>query len=104
MKKIINLKRYDTDTAEEIAVWWNGCLRSDFNYCKETLYRTKSQSWFLHGEGGALSCYAESWEGGRSSTSGSAITPMSEAEAAAWLAQHDSSQFDQHFAHLATDA
>jgi hypothetical protein len=60
MKSIIDRKRYDTTTAEEIADWWNGCSNSDFHHCNETLYRTKNGAWFLHGIGGPLSPYAES--------------------------------------------
>jgi hypothetical protein len=104
MKRIINMKRYDTTTAKKIANWWNGCTPTDFNYCSETLYLTKNKSWFLHAEGGAHSIHAEFAEGGRSSTSGDDIIPMTEEEAASWLAKHSPSKFETHFAHLAKDA
>ncbi len=104
MKKIINMKRYDTTTAEEIFTSRNEYSSSDFDYCRETLYLTKNKSWFLHGEGGADSSYAKFDISGRSSSPGSDITPLTEAEAAAWLADRSALEFDKHFAHFAKDA
>ena len=40
MKRIINGKSYNTETAEELARGDNG-LYGDFGYCRESLYRTK---------------------------------------------------------------
>ena len=37
MKSIINGKRYDTETAQELASWDNGCNCGDFHECEETL-------------------------------------------------------------------
>jgi hypothetical protein len=96
MKSIINMKRYDTATAEEIAEWWNGLGRTDFRFCSETLYQTKSGAWFLHGDGGCLSKYAESGEG-NSTESGETIIPYSSQEAAVWLAGHNPSLFRKTF-------
>ena len=104
MKRIINLKRYDTDTAELVATWSNGGSRSDFRYCSENLYRTKNGAWFLHGEGGPLSKYAETCEAGRGMRGGSQIKPFTEEDAAAWLAKHDVEAFERHFAQKAADA
>ena len=42
MKKIINGKRYDTETAEKIGVWDNARSISDFDCCEETLYRKRT--------------------------------------------------------------
>ena len=64
MKKVINGKLYNTETAEEVASWTNGYTTQDFNYCEETLYRTKNGNYFLHGFGGALSKYAVPVPGG----------------------------------------
>ena len=85
MKKIINGKRYDTKTATEIASAWNGCSRSDFNFLLETLYKTDGGAWFLAGDGGALTKYAEVLEGGRSRCGGKDIVPLTPAEAKGWL-------------------
>lgn len=58
MKKIINGKKYDTETAKLI------CERQysysgDFNYFREELYQKTSGEFFLYGKGGPLSHYAE---------------------------------------------
>lgn len=87
MKKIINGKRYDTKTAEVTAAWENGYMRSDFQYCVEKLYRTPKGNWFLYGEGGAMSKYAQSY--GNSTGGGDDITPLSPEEARTWLEEHD---------------
>jgi hypothetical protein len=105
MKAVINRKRYDTDTATEIASWSNGAYSGDFNRCEETLYVTKAGNYFLHGEGGALSKYARSCEGGRSRGGGSAITPMTRDEAIEWLEAHGEAEaIEKHFADAITEA
>ena len=104
MKKIIEWKRYDTETATAVASWWNGCGSNDFNHCREILYLTPNKAWFLHGEGGPLSRYAEAVEGGRCRSAGSDIIPLTEADAAAWLAEYKPSKFEKYFSHLAKDA
>ncbi len=104
MKRIINLKRYDTETAELVAEWSSGGSPKDFRYCSEDLYRTKNGAWFLHGEGGPLSKYAEIQEAGRSWGGGCQITPFTEEEAATWLAEHNVEAFERHFGPKASDA
>lgn len=86
MKKIINGKKYNTETAKELGCWNNGFLPNDFNYCQETLYIKKTGEYFLHGEGGALTQYSEKTYGG--STSGEDITPLTENEAKEWAEKH----------------
>lgn len=103
MRKIIDGKRYDTETATEIASWGFGNY-GDFNRCEETLYRTKRGSWFIHGEGGARSKYARTvgqneWSGG------SAIEPLSEADAKAWLERNgETDVLEQYFSDQIEDA
>lgn len=82
MKKIINGRKYDTETAKEIGYWSNGYPCSDFNHCEETLYLKKTGEYFLYGEGGALTQYARSVFGG--TTGGSKIIPMNEDRAKKW--------------------
>lgn len=41
MKRIIDGKKYDTETAACIATWDNGYYGNDFKRCEESLYRTK---------------------------------------------------------------
>lgn len=83
MKQIIDGKRYDTATAEEIAHHWNGHPTSDFKTCTETLYRTKKGAFFLHGEGGPMSIYSKSVSGGY--TYGEKIVPMTDDDVVEWL-------------------
>lgn len=85
MKKIINGKRYDTETAEFI-----GCEQylypGQLNYWREELYRKRNGEFFLYGIGGPASKYGV-WEG--SSASGSStIKPLSIKEAQEWTEKH----------------
>lgn len=86
MKKIIRGRLYDTDKAKEL-----GCdsysNRRDFHYWEETLYKKRTGEFFLYGEGGPLSKYAEAvglneWSGGER------IMPLSYAEAQEWAENH----------------
>ena len=86
MKKIIDNKRYDTDTADEIASWDNGLGAGDFHDCYEALYRTKNKRFFIHGVGGAATSWSTSCGNGH--TSGEGIRPIDEDEAREWLEHH----------------
>lgn len=83
MKRIINGRKYDTDTAKCLGTWENGYGCNDFKYVKEDLYRKKTGEFFLHGEGGAMTEYSESYAG---NTCGSErIIPLTEDEAKEWV-------------------
>lgn len=82
MKKIINQKRYDTDTAIKVGRLDNDALPNDFNYCAETLYRKKTGEYFLHCEGNANSKYGK-WSGNIGGW-GEQIQPLSYPQAQAW--------------------
>lgn len=86
MKKIINGKSYDTTTAKRVGAWDNGHYTNDFHYCSEDLYQKKTGEFFLHGEGGALSCYAS--HSGNSSGYGECIEPLTYREAQKWAEEH----------------
>lgn len=79
MKMIQNNLVYDTTKAEEIAR--NSYLSpGDFHYYCDRLYRTASGRFFMVGEGGAMSKYAEAI--GNNTTSGSSrIWAISKEEA-----------------------
>lgn len=82
MKKIINNKVYDTGTAREVGSNSYSNPR-DFNFWEETLYCKRTGEYFLHGEGGPMSRYAErieqnSWSGGQQ------IIPLDYASAKGW--------------------
>ena len=87
MKKIINGKVYDTDKAQCVGGWSNGQYTSDFNYCSEDLYRKRTGEFFLHGEGGPMSKYAESC-GNNSWSGGAKIIPLSYKAAQEWAEEH----------------
>lgn len=56
MKKIINKKTYDTETAKPVCVY-SYVFAGDFRKVTETLYRKKTGEYFLHGIGGPASKY-----------------------------------------------
>lgn len=86
MKKIINGKRYDTEKAKLIG-WDLFSNRRDFNFWQETLYQKRTGEFFLHGEGGAASKYAES-AGQNEWTGGSKLIPLSFEKAKKWAEEH----------------
>lgn len=87
MKKVIDGALYNTETAQELGyVEPAGYNSSDFNYFKETLYRTKSGKYFLHGEGHGNSRYGE-WHGNTGGW-GEQIRPYTPGEAREWAEEH----------------
>lgn len=87
MKKIIGGKMYDTDTAKECGTWANAGSWRDFNHMVETLYRKRTGEFFLFGEGGPMTKYAESC-GQNSWSGGSRIIPLSVESARKWAEEH----------------
>jgi len=87
MKKVIDNKVYNTDTAELIHRWDNGYYSGDFHQCEESLYKTKKGAYFIHGEGGAMSSYAVAY--GNSRGGGESIIPLTPDAACGWLQDHD---------------
>ena len=103
MKRIVYGKRYDTETATEVAStsWGN---RGDFEHFEESLYRTPRGNWFAAGWGGPRSRYAEqveqnTWSGGQG------LRPLTEPEAKEWLEEHGKTEeLEQHFGTEVEDA
>lgn len=83
MKKVIDNKLYNTETAQKVAEDCNGYNPSDFQYEHEELYITKKGSYFLYGTGGALSAYSES--NGRNHWGIETIISLSDDDAYQWL-------------------
>ena len=86
MKKIINGKRYDTETAEFCGSHEYG-YPEDFDHVSEELYQKRTGEFFLYGEGGPNSKYREeismnSWSGGEK------IIPLTEDEAKEWAEEY----------------
>lgn len=96
MRKIIANKSYDTDTAALVGTWDNREY-GNFDYVAESLYRKRTGEYFLHGEGGPRSRYAES-HGNNSWGAGEAITPLSIESASEWAREHlDSVIYEREF-------
>ena len=86
MRKIINGKLYDTDTARCIGSDSYSNTR-DFHHWSEELYVKRTGEYFLFGEGGPLSKYSRSlgdneWSGGEQ------IIPLSYDKARKWAEEH----------------
>lgn len=89
MKKVINGKLYNTETADKICSWSNNYYPNDLHYYIERLYKKKKGEFFLHGEGGAFSKYSIGiWGGG--SIAGEKIIPLTLQEAKDWVENYSS--------------
>lgn len=103
MKKIINGKVYDTETAKVVGGWDNGLGRRDFGNVVEILYRKRTGEYFIHGEGGpaskySVSCGNNSWSGGEK------IIPLSYQTAKEWAEEHLScDEYELEFGPVAED-
>lgn len=86
MKKIINGRKYDTDTAQLVAEWSEG-YSSDFSHVEEELYRKRTGEYFLYGYGGPMSRYARRASDGNF-TGGEEIMPLSYDTAREWAERH----------------
>lgn len=96
MKRIIDGKKYDTETAEQVGEY-EYRRRGDFSWYCEALYRTQKGAWFLTGEGGACSKYGEQVD---QSTwgPGEGLQVLSESEARDWLERYgDADTFEAWF-------
>ena len=86
MRAIINGKAYDTATAVRMGYWSNGHHYMDPHSKEETLFRKRTGEFFLLGEGGSETNYAErlgkEWKGGAK------ILPLSFEEAEEWSKEH----------------
>lgn len=83
MKRIINGKRYDTDTAKFIKTYSSGLSISDFRYYDESLYLKKTGEFFLYATGNGASKYAGQY--GDLRGPGEKIVPLTLDEARAWV-------------------
>lgn len=86
MKKVINGKRYNTESAQFCGSHEYG-YPGDLNHISEELYQKRTGEFFLHGEGGANSKYREeismnSWSGGET------IIPLTDDEAKEWAEKY----------------
>lgn len=95
MKKIINGKKYDTDTAKFLLSRSNNC--TGFSYCYEELYLKKTGEFFLYGKGGAMSKYSRSC-GDNTWCGGEEIVPLTEAKAKKFVEEYgDADDYEKIF-------
>jgi len=85
MKKIINGRRYDTDTAKLVGSFESGYI-GDFDWMDEKLYQKATGEFFLAGEGGARTHWSRRTIDGYSG--GSGILPLTLDEAREWAEAH----------------
>lgn len=87
MKKIINGKMYNTESAVELGTGESRLSVNDFGYYKEYLYKKKTGEYFLYGEGGAGSKYGKQTERNNFGP-GDGFTPLTENEAKLWAERY----------------
>lgn len=83
MKKIINGRMYNTETAKIVGEWSNGKGYRDFGWCHENLHKKKTGEFFIHGESGPAGKYCHACPTG-GYDEGEAIVPLTEEEAREW--------------------
>jgi hypothetical protein len=104
ISRIIEGKKYNTQTAELVADYWNGRGGGDFHALSEELYLTKRGAWFIAYNGGALTYAAVSC--GNNSTCGSkGIRTLTAEEAMEWLENHEETEaLEAHFSDKIVEA
>ena len=103
MKRIINGKTYNTDTANYIDDYSNGLGNRDFNNINEELYITDNGVFFLSGSGGPMTKYSHPV--GNMTSGGSDIFPLSKIEALSWMECHGKIEdIEEYFSDLVEDA
>ena len=103
MKKYINGKSYDTETAQKIGCYSNFGSWNDFSHYEETLYRKRTGEFFLYGKGGPMTSYRVS-EGQNSWSGGAKIIPMTVKEAEKWAEEHlTTDEYDAAFGEIVED-
>lgn len=85
MKKIIKGKVYDTDTARCVGGDGGG---DGFSRWSEDLYQKRTGEFFLFGEGGPATKYAEYVDGNNAWSNGSKIIPLDAKAARQWAEEH----------------
>lgn len=80
MKKIINGKMYNTETAKELGYY--RMRDGTFSHIYEALYKTKNGNYFLHGSGGPKSKYGI--QDGRDICGSEEIIPFTVDQAKEW--------------------
>ena len=87
MKRVINGRLYNTETAKYIGNYSTDLSHDDFNYLDEDLFLKRTGEFFLSGLSGAFGKYAKS-TGPNSWSGGCGIIPITEQEAKEWVEMH----------------
>lgn len=96
MEKIINNKKYSTETGVLLATYVYG-EGSSWQYVCEELYRSKKGTYFMYYEGGAMSKYSES-VGNRQTSGSEGIELLSINEAKDFMLEHSTAEeYEQEF-------
>lgn len=104
MKKIIDGKLYNTETAQKLNWWDNDLPTTDHEYCEEALYQKRTGEYFLLGHGGAMSKYAKP-TGDNNWSGGSMIVPLSYDAAREWAEKHlNEQEYQAIFGEVSEDA
>lgn len=85
MNKIINGKKYDTETAKLAGVY-SFAKRTSPSFYEEKLFLKKTGEWFLYGSGESESKYSDLWDGDLLGIE--KIIPYTEHEAKRWAERH----------------
>lgn len=80
MKRVIDGKVYNTETAEEVCELPCHYYPGDFQYHETTLYRTPKGAYFLAGKGGPMTMWSEP-SGNNGYSGGSGLRVIDQAEA-----------------------
>lgn len=84
MRRVINGKVYDTDTATHVCALRCTASRGDFYYHDTSLYRTARGAFFIAGQGGPASMWSHP-VGNNGSTGGDGIRVVTEDEARQYM-------------------
>lgn len=104
MKQVINGIRFDTETSTPIGEGFSDAPRGDFRFYRATLYRSKRGRYFLAGEGGPETPWAQADRGGVR-WGGPGIVPLTAEGARRWAEKRLSQkEIEAGFAAEITDA
>lgn len=94
MKKVINGKMYNTESARCVHDWYNGLFTNDFHYLERSLYLKKTGEFFLYSFGGLMTgCNGER-----------KIKPLSIEEAKAYVEKNcDGELYEELFGEIKED-
>jgi hypothetical protein len=107
MKKIINGKVYDTETAVSLGSFYAG-YSGDLNHREEELFRTPKGAYFIDGGGHSYWSGRDIWKD--ENDNGEAyerwgVIAVTEEEALSWMERHGETEvIEEYFSHLLEEA